>query len=272
MADITEQNSQFWNELCGSQLATTLGIVDNKPASLKKFDDWYFDFYPYLNKHVDFTNLKNKNVLEVGLGYGSVAQKIAEAGANYQGLDIASGPVHMVNHRLGQANLPGEAKQGSILTPPFTNGSFDAIIAIGCLHHTGNLALAIKNCFNMLKPGGKLVFMVYNAYSYRRFMGTTGVTLKYLLREIFGYRGVVGNSNKHERAAYDINSTGIAAPHTDFISVRSLKQLCSQFSSYQATLENIDQEKPFTKKTRTQLMSTCWPKYLGLDIYVQAIK
>lgn len=142
-AEITSKNSDFWNELCGTTLARYLGITDSSKESLAKFDNWYFDFYPYLFDHIPFDSLKGKDVLEVGLGYGTVSQRLAESGANYIGLDVAAGPVDMVNHRLDQKGLSGEARQGSILEPPFATDSFDAIVAIGCLHHTGNLKLAI---------------------------------------------------------------------------------------------------------------------------------
>jgi hypothetical protein len=72
-SDISSKNSNFWNELCGSQLAKYLGITDSSIESLKKFDDWYFGFYPYLYRHIPFEQLKNREVLEVGLGYGTVS-------------------------------------------------------------------------------------------------------------------------------------------------------------------------------------------------------
>lgn len=52
-----QNNSTFWNELCGTQLAKSLGIVDDSIASLKKFDDWYFDYYPYLTTHIPFDDV-----------------------------------------------------------------------------------------------------------------------------------------------------------------------------------------------------------------------
>ena len=45
---IDKRNAAFWDELCGSSLAISLDIKDSSPASLKRFDDWYFDYYPYL--------------------------------------------------------------------------------------------------------------------------------------------------------------------------------------------------------------------------------
>lgn len=270
--NISNKNADFWNELCGSQLAKSLGIKDSSKASLKKFDDWYFDFYPYLFEHIPFNQLKKRDVLEIGLGYGTVSQRLAETGAVYTGLDIAAGPVSMVNHRLEQAGLPGRAIQGSILDPKFPPGSFDTIVAIGCLHHTGNLKLAIEQCWNLLRPGGSLIFMVYYANSYRRFRMAPMTTIRNLFKELLGYRGVVGGSADRERAAYDAGSSGVGAPHTDWISVRSLQNLCGQFSDFSAKIENIDQEPPFWGRTRAKLLKTRWPHLVGLDLYATATK
>ena len=270
--EVSVKNAEFWNELCGSQLAKSLGITDSSAASLKKFDNWYFDFYPYLFNHILFGELSGKDVLEVGLGYGTVTQKLAESGALYHGLDIAAGPVDMANHRLRQARLEGKAVQGSILVPPFPEESFDAIVAIGCLHHTGDLALAIKRCWQLLRSGGKLIFMVYHAYSYRRLRMAPLSTVSYFVKEMSGYRGVLGASVVSERAVYDRNSEGISAPHTDWISVRSLKWLCGDFSQFSARLENMDPGFLFSRTPREKLLKTRWPGVMGLDVYATAIK
>lgn len=271
-ADISAKNSSFWDELCGSGLAKYLGITDDSPQSLKKFDDWYFDFYPYLSEHIQFDKLAGKNVLEVGLGYGTVSQRLAASGAIYTGLDIALGPVAMVNHRLKQNDFDGLALQGSILEPPVSRESFDHIVAIGCLHHTGNLKLAIDQCWSLLKPGGTLIFMVYYAYSYRRFNMALPSTLRYMLSELLGKRGVVGSSAEQERAAYDAGTAGHAAPHTDWISARSLGCLCEKYSSFSYKIENIDQDFPLSKKTRKILLGSKWPSRVGLDLYAMATK
>jgi SAM-dependent methyltransferase len=269
---VDRANAEFWDELCGTQLARELGIVDRSAASLKKFDDWYFSYYPYLSAHIPFQEMADRRVLEVGLGYGTVSQRIAEVGARYEGLDIAANPVAMVNHRLRQAGLPGEARQGSILAAPFPDEHFDFIVAIGCLHHTGDLPAAIEECRRMLRTGGKLIFMVYYAYSYRRFYQSRWPTLRYLLLELFGYRGVVGQSREKERAAYDGNDTGEAPPHTDWISVRSLRHLCRRFNTFSARTENIDNGPPFEKRQRSELLNTRYPQWFGLDVYATASK
>lgn len=263
-------NAVFWDELCGSQPAKSLGITDSSVESLLRFDNWYFDFYPYLFDHIPFSNVKGRKVLEIGLGYGTVSQRLVESGADYTGLDIAQGPVSMVNQRLTQNHLPGAAVQGNILDPQLPVATFDYVITIGCLHHTGNLQLAIEQCHRLLKPGGQLIIMVYYAYSYRRFRMTPLLTIQNMVKEAFGYRGVVGKGSNRQRAAYDTSSKGGGAPHTDWISVRSLRNLCGRFSSFSAKIENIDQEPPFYFRQRKDLLATQWPALVGLDLYATA--
>jgi SAM-dependent methyltransferase len=272
VASIDEKNIDYWDELCGTNQARELGVIDNSPASLGKFDIWFFELYPYLFDHVRLQELADRDVLEIGLGYGSLSQKIAESGARYRGLDIAAGPVEMVRHRLRQAGLPGRAEQGSILAAPFPNESVDCIVTIGCLHHTGNVGRAIAECWRLLRPGGSLVAMVYYAYSYRRWMQAGRQTLNYLWSETSGYRGVVAAQDEREKWDYDHNSDGIVAPHTDFVSVKSLRYFCREFSKFRWKLRNINQEPPFSRRSRQALLKTRWPNLCGLEIYATAVK
>lgn len=266
-------NMSFWNELCGSHAARVLGVTDASPESLKRFDDWFLGSYPYLFLHIPFEDVRSKDVLEIGLGYGTVSQRLVDSGAHYSGLDIASGPVAMANHRLQQSGQHAEVKQGSVLNAPFDAASFDFIITIGCLHHTGNMARAIGECRRMLRPGGKLIAMVYYAYSYRRWVQARNETIRYWLRERLGYRGVVEALREGEKWDYDHNSEGNAAPHIDFVSIASLRRMCADFSTFASRRENINVEPPFEKwPSRRELLKTVWPRFFGLDIYFTAVK
>lgn len=271
---IDDENAAFWNEMCGSTFAKQLGINDSSPASLKRFDDWYFSFYPYLFHHIPFPEMRDKDVLEVGLGYGTVSQHIAESGVRYIGLDVAAGPVHMVNSRLRQSGLRGQAQQGSILAAPFVDASFDYVVAIGCLHHTGAMRTAIAECLRVLRPKGQMIFMVYYAYSYRRILTAAKDTLCYWSREASGYRGSVGSGVSSQRAAYDVSLEGNAAPHTDWISIRSLREYCKDFSSLAASLENVDDSACIFRlgPSRQSLLNSWLPRRFGLDLYATATK
>ena len=261
---IDAANAAWWNELCGSSAARAWGVTDASIESLRRYDDNFLRYYPYLDRHIPWTGLCGKYVLEVGLGYGTVSQKLAASGAFLTGIDIAANPVAMVNHRLRQSGLSGKAIQGNILMPPFADGSFDAIVAIGCLHHTGNLGGAIAACRRLLRPGGLFVGMVYYAYSYRRVWNEPGPTIRQFMRELLGHRESI-RGNKTD--AYDSARDGSLAPSTDFVSIRSLRTLCGGFTDFRARTENANQEAPFSLWTRDALLSSPVPKVCGLDLY-----
>jgi SAM-dependent methyltransferase len=269
---IDEKNRRFWNELCGTQLAIELGVVDSSPASLKKFDDWFMAFYPYLTRHVPLGEFAGRKVLEVGLGYGTLSQKIAEAGADYHGLDIAAGPVHMVNNRLHQSGLPGRAVEGSVLECPFGDETFDHAVAIGCLHHTGNLQRALDEVYRVLKPGGRAMVMVYYAYSYRRWAYQPRATMKHLLADKFGIGTQSGSASEAERAQYDASTKGGGgAPETAFTSESDMRRLTRMWSSCKVHRENIGREWLLRVLPRDRVIKT-WGPLVGLDIYCELVK
>ena len=264
-SDIDKKNSQFWNELCGTTLAHKLGITDNSKESLLRFDRWYFDHYPYLDDHIPFNSMEGKKALEIGLGYGSVAQRLIEHGADYYGLDIAAGPVEMVTNRLNQTGKIGNVQRGSILSPPFDKESFDWIIAVGCLHHTGNLSKAIDNVYSLLKPNGKAMIMVYSASSYRQWWSSPKNTLRRLLSSPKTYQKQTQSVRKM-RAAYDTNLEGDAAPQTEFVTKSELKYLCRKFSKVSVDSENIGNEGFLSSMSRP-LACKIFGQFFGLDLY-----
>lgn len=263
--EIDRENSAFWNEMCGSLLARKLGITDDSQASLRKFDDWYMGYYPYLYDFIPFERLAGKRVLEVGLGYGTVSQKLVEAGAAYQGLDIAAGPVALVNKRISDIGAAGVATQASILEPPFAAGSFDWVVAIGCLHHTGDLARALDSVRRLLKEGGEAMIMVYNAASYRQWRDAP---LKTALRRFSDPTTYSARraGDERARAQYDTNSAGAAAPQTEYVTKSELAHLCRAFAACEITATNIGDEKPFRGVPRETAIRR-YGSRLGLDLY-----
>ena len=259
-------NAQFWDELCGTTLARQIGIRDHSAESLHRFDRAYLDFYPYLLRRVPIDTLRGKRVLEVGLGYGTLGQKIIEAGAQYSGLDIAAGPVRMMNERMRMAGASGEVRQGNMLDCPFADASFDCVVSIGCFHHTGDARRCIDETWRVLKPGGSAYLMVYNLFSYRRWFGWPLQTLRAL--------ATAGRpASESQRAAYDANTAGAAAPETEFFSIRELRRMLSSFSRAAVVKENCEDFRVGGRLvvSRAGLLPLVGP-LAGLDLYVEAVK
>src|SRR5207248_9962698 len=138
---LDDRNAAFWDELCGTNLARTLGISDASQESLARFVEAYFALYPYLLDYFPRPTVEGQRLLEIGLGYGTLGEALARLGADYHGLDLAAAPVAMLRARL--ARIPGahpeQVVEGSALELPFEDASFEQVVSIGCLHHTGDL-------------------------------------------------------------------------------------------------------------------------------------
>lgn len=269
---VDDRNKNFWDELCGTHLARSLGLTSNDPDSLKRFDAEFFRIYPYLAQYAKAEELRGKKALEIGLGYGTLGQYLAEQGCEYHGLDIAAGPVQMMRLRLGMLGVAGaeaRVKQGSALEIPHADGTFDWVYSIGCLHHTGNLQRSIDETYRVLKPGGTAMIMLYNANSFRRLVKSPLAAAFTILRS--GPRGWISKWRERERAMYDANAAGDAAPHTDYTSIRRAHEIFGRFESLQIDKQNADHLLFPVFIPRDKLLNNLG-RWLGLDLYIKAVK
>jgi SAM-dependent methyltransferase len=266
-AQIDRRNAAFWNELCGTGLARQLGIGEPSPQNLARFDGAYMAMYPYLDRYLPAVESRRQRLLEIGLGYGTISQILASRGFDYHGLDIAAGPVEMVRYRLANLGLDdseARVRVGSALDIPHEDESFDHVITIGCLHHTGDVPRAVAEVERVLRPGGRAVVMLYNRHSYRQIRMSVGR----VLRRLRGRR----LDDQEIRAAYDSNLAGEAAPATEYTSVGEARRLFAGFSDMRIRRENFDDLRLGRLAVpRNRLPG--WPaRIAGLDLYITAIR
>lgn len=102
-----------------------------------------------------------RDVLDLGCGSGRHLACFARAGFTVAGLDSAPTGLALAKHRLATAGLTANLRSGDIYAPlPYTNASFDAVIAVQVIHHATVeriLGLA-REVVRVLRPGG-LVFL-----------------------------------------------------------------------------------------------------------------
>jgi ubiquinone/menaquinone biosynthesis C-methylase UbiE len=272
--EVDARNAEFWDELCGTAFAKQLGVEDASPESLRRFDAGYFGFYPYLERYVPTAEeLRGRKVLEIGLGFGTMSQLLAERGAEVHGLDIAAGPVAMVSDRLERLGLDpaGRVVQGSALDIPFPSDTFDYVFTIGCLHHTGDVPRSVAEVHRVLAPGGTAVVMLYNKHSYRQLVQLPTWRLKTAIRSGLRSRSL----RELGRAAYDRNLAGEAAPHTDFTSRREVRRLFREFRRVDIEARNFDPLVLLRGRIsldRERLLDSPLERVLGLDLYITAVK
>jgi SAM-dependent methyltransferase len=271
-ADLDRTNAAFWDEVCGTHLATVLGLPDRGPESLRRFDQAYFDMYPYLLEIIRPERMRGGHVLEVGLGYGTLGQKLAEHAAYYTGLDIAAAPVELMNDRLRLARLPGRAVQGSCHHIPLPDGAVDFVVSIGCFHHTGDVQRCLDETYRVLRPGGTAVIMVYNKFSFRQWVRWPLATLGEALRSLLPGGGP-RRLAEGQAWSYDHNARGQAAPEVVALSIGELRRMLHRFA--RATFWKRNADNLFIRRRcvvrRERILSTVG-RLLGLDIYFEATK
>lgn len=267
----SDRNSRFWDEMCGTNVARELGIRDSSTESLKKFDDWFFGFYPYLFSYLEPALATKGRIMEVGLGYGSVASYLMGNDVEYLGLDIADGPVEMANLRgqyLGRATT--SAVVGDVLNlRDFERSSFGGAVAIGSLHHTGDFDKAISELADVVWPGGVIVGMVYSLFSIRNWIKRPGLLVRELLRPS-RQEGPRVLADEQLRWMSDYNSDGIAAPSTEYFSRRALRSVLERHGSVEIQARNLDTIGLLGlsfPKLRLLMLKIRIDKLLGLDLY-----
>ncbi len=119
-------------------------------------------FMGILEKDLSF--LKNKTILDIGVGSGSTARLWAGKAKEFHGIDISTAiykaPTAIKNYCKNPI-----LSQADLNNLPYKDKSFEVIVSNGVLHHTPNTKNALKNIIKKLKPGGDCLFYVYKKKS-----------------------------------------------------------------------------------------------------------
>ena len=107
--------------------------------------------------------LKGKRVLDAGCGRGTLTVVMSDHAGEAVGMDLSDGVRVAASRTRGKPGV--SILRGDILTPPFGEECFDAILSMGVLHHTRDCKAAFLTLARRLKPGGIIGIWVYSAYS-----------------------------------------------------------------------------------------------------------
>jgi ubiquinone/menaquinone biosynthesis C-methylase UbiE len=110
-----------------------------------------------------------KQVLEVGCGTGLILERIAQFAERAEGVDVSPGMVD----RARQRGLDVRVADATSL--PYADGSFDVACSFKVLAHVPQFDAALVEMLRVVRPGGHIVFDVYNRRS-----------LRYAAKRLFG--------------------------------------------------------------------------------------
>ncbi len=159
----TERVRQYWErQPCGTE-------GDPFPADSLEYFDWVTRFRyfrePFIEKYARFEESMGRDVLEVGIGAGTDAERFARAGARVTGIDLTEQGVALARRRFELAGLSGGFRRADAESLPFPDESFDLVYSWGVIHHSPDTAAAALEMVRVCRRGGRVCCMVYNRRS-----------------------------------------------------------------------------------------------------------
>lgn len=154
---------QFWNgKPCDSENSQLSSTSRN---FYEEIEAERYTHQGHILTILDKLKWEGKKVLEIGTGVGTDARQLISRGAEYYGINVDEGSCNITNQALGLFGVPGTVQVMSATATRFPDATFDAVYTFGVLHHIPEVNKAISEIHRILKPGGELLFMVYNRSS-----------------------------------------------------------------------------------------------------------
>lgn len=101
--------------------------------------------------------LRDMEVLEIGCGAGRFTEHLVKHAKQVTAVDYSEAVFH--NAALGAPNLT--AIRADVLAMPKFSAGFDLVFCRGVLQHTRDPRLSMKALFQLVRPGGLVIFDVY---------------------------------------------------------------------------------------------------------------
>jgi len=113
------------------------------------------------DEFVDFDSLKDKDVLEIGVGNGSHAQLLSRHARSFTGIDLTSYASKSTSERFKVFGLKGNILQMDAERLVFPDRSFDFVWSWGVIHASSDTKKIVREIHRVLHPKGEAVIMVY---------------------------------------------------------------------------------------------------------------
>jgi SAM-dependent methyltransferase len=136
------------------------------PGFFADLDQYHFEKLHHLLRLVDFEAWRGRDVLDVGCGAGVEVVRFARAGARVVGVDLSDQAAALTRQNLTQQHLTAGLAVAEGESLPFPDASFDYVFAHGVIQYAASDARVVAECHRVLRPGGIVLFQVYNRVSW----------------------------------------------------------------------------------------------------------
>jgi SAM-dependent methyltransferase len=158
-----EAIARFWNaHPCGSDFVHS----DDWKTFFREYDAFKYRTEPHILDEIAASDVRGKRLLEIGIGQAAEAQRLIEAGAIYNGVDLTPESVERARLRFRLFGLPHESVQVmNAERLDFPDAAFDVVFSHGVIHHSPRIEAIVSEIHRVLKPGGQAIVMVYHRRS-----------------------------------------------------------------------------------------------------------
>ena len=170
-----EEVKKFWNDRpCNIKHSSKeLGTIEYfNEVELKKFRA-----EPHILKFTEFPQWKNKKVLEVGCGLGTVGINFALNGADYTGVELSKESLEIAKKRFEVYNQSGKFYLGNAeeLSSFVHIETYDLIYSFGVIHHSPHPEKIISEIKKYMNENSVLKIMLYAKDSWKNYMIDAGL-------------------------------------------------------------------------------------------------
>lgn len=107
--------------------------------------------------------LKGKRALDVGCGGGILTESLAAKGATAMGIDMAEAALEVARQHAAKSGLKVEYRASPAESLAAESpGAFDVVCCMEMLEHVPDPGSVVKACFDLVRPGGDVVFSTIN--------------------------------------------------------------------------------------------------------------
>jgi 2-polyprenyl-6-hydroxyphenyl methylase/3-demethylubiquinone-9 3-methyltransferase len=101
-------------------------------------------------------------VLDIGCGGGILSEPLARLGATVVGADPAAPAIEVAKRHAEQSGLAIDYRCSTAEELADAGERFDVVLAMEVVEHVADLALFVRRCAEMVKPGGLLIIATIN--------------------------------------------------------------------------------------------------------------
>jgi SAM-dependent methyltransferase len=160
---------EFWekNPVAAAGIAAELGTAEYFRAFDAMREEDGCEPYALSEKIHGYSSARGLKVLDVGCGNGYVLFQYARNGADVTGVDLTATAVDLSRKRFALGGLPARFVEIDGEHLPFPDDHFDIVCSMGVLHHISNAQTTVDEIYRVIKPGGRLIAMLYHRYSWK---------------------------------------------------------------------------------------------------------